>query len=91
MKFGELQFSAQQVAQVATDDMAGMAGDSQLDQMVVALVVQVGTPPEIDRRPAAGREEDVEQFVKIWKIWGQRTLLFKRICSLTPFLSGNLL
>ncbi len=57
-----MKFCTPKVAQVTADDMTGVAGDRQFDQVVVALVGQIGAPSKVDRCPAAGGEKDIQKF-----------------------------
>ena len=61
-KVRELQFTSSQVAQVASDDEAGAAGHRQLDDVVVALIGQIGPPCAVDARPFSGGQRDVQEF-----------------------------
>jgi hypothetical protein len=58
----ESQIHGLQVANVPRNDESGSPGNGQLDQVVVALVAQVGSPRVVDMNPASAGEKDVEEF-----------------------------
>lgn len=49
------------MSDIASDNMGGAAGDGELDEMIVGLVWEIGSPVEVDP-PLTMRDEDVEKF-----------------------------
>jgi hypothetical protein len=50
------------VPEISGDNMGGATGYCELDTMIVCFVSKIGSPAEVDPRPLAMRDEDVEKF-----------------------------